>query len=333
MTDNRLSIPILTPLVQQAVHAQAVHLGLDADRLRVEYVLNWGGFGNASFNVGDGAKWVHLKLTPDSNTQHALRRWRKLHTILEERYHAPAMFDWLRVPGTAYQGPIFEFVRGEFLDGCRRPEVLNDLLRVIGLLHADRELAQKIAPNERARTHFDCFRSRYIQALREDLETIRMEPPPFISPARLRWMSEQVDVLEILAQQSGAFKETSNPVIHWDLWWNNILVGPSGRWYILDWDDVGLGDPAMDYSAAIFPLTCSPISRAWQDFAIPAQDEAFSTRMALYRRVQTLDWVIDVLADWIDCREAPDSQSDVRARKQAEHERFLRIYEAEYGSD
>jgi hypothetical protein len=53
--------------------------------------------------------------------------------------------------------------------------------------------------------------------------------------------------------------------------------------------------------------------------------------MALYRRVQMLDWVIDILADWIDCREVPAFQEEVRARKQAEHEQFLRIYEAEYG--
>lgn len=331
MTNHRLPIPILTLLVQQAVQAQAGNLGLDADRLSVEYVLNWGGFGNASFNVGDGARRVHLKLTPDADTQHALRRWRGLRTILEKRYHAPIMLGWLVVPGTAYQGPIFEFIDGEFLDGCRMPGILNDLLRVIASLHADKELAQKIAPSGIGRTYLDCFRSRYIEMLREDLESIRMEPPPFISPSRLRWMSAEVDVLEALAQASGAFGETANAVIHWDLWWNNILVSPSGRWYILDWDDVGFGDPALDYSTAIFPLTCGPNHRAWQDFPIPVQDAAFAVRMALYRRIQVLDWVIDVLADWIDCREAPASQAEVRTRKQAEHEQFLRIYEADYG--
>jgi hypothetical protein len=94
---------------------------------------------------------------------------------------------------------------------------------------------------------------------------------------------------------------------------------------------VDLGDPAMDFSNAVFPLTCGPAACRWQDFPIPIEDEAFSTRMALYRRAQVLDFVIDVLADWIDCREAPDVQAEVRARKQAEHERFLRIYEADYG--
>jgi hypothetical protein len=31
--------------------------------------------------------------------------------------------------------------------------------------------------------------------------------------------------------------------------------------------------------------------------------------MALYRRAQVLDWVIDVLADWIECREVPAAQA------------------------
>lgn len=330
---DRLPIPTLTPLVYQAVLAQADGLGLDADRLAVEYVLNWGGFGNASFNVGDGRWRFHLKLTPDPATQEALRRWQRFHTILEARYHAPALLGWLTIPGTPYQGPIFEFVAGEFLDGSRMPTVLNDLLRMVGLLHADRELAQKMNLKEPVRTYLDCFRSRYIETLREDLAFIRTEPPPFVSPTRLRWMSEQVDVLDKLAQESGAFEGEANAVIHWDLWWNNILVNPSGRWYIVDWDDVGLGDPAMDFATVIFPLTCVPTNRDWRDFPIPAQDEAFTTRMAIYRRMQVLDWVIDVLADWIDCREAPSSQAEVRSRKRAEHEQFLRIYEADYGTE
>jgi hypothetical protein len=241
------------------------------------------------------------------------------------------MLGWLTVPGTPYQGPIFEFIPGEHLDGRRRPGILNDLIRVVGLLHSDRELAEKMESDAPIRSYLDCIRSRYIETLREDLEAIRIEPPPFISSSRVRWMSEEVDLLENLAQESIAFRGTARAVIHWDLWWNNILVNPSGRIFILDWDDVGFGDPAMDYSAAIFPLTCDPINRDWQRFPIPSQDEAFATRMALYRRTQVLDWVIDVLADWIDCRESPPSQAEVRARKQAEHEQYLRIYESEYG--
>ena len=54
MTENRLPIPSLTPLVLLALRDQARTLGLNADRVSVEYVLNWGGFGSASYNVTDG---------------------------------------------------------------------------------------------------------------------------------------------------------------------------------------------------------------------------------------------------------------------------------------
>ena len=331
MIDNRLPIPALTPLVLLALRDQARTLGLHAERVGVEYVLNWGGFGSASYNATDGARRVHLKLTPDRDGQRALRRWQGLCTLLEERYHAPRMLGWLGVPGTAYQGPIFEFIEGEYLDGFRMPGVLEELLRVIGQLHADQELARKLAPDTPPRTYLDCLVSRYADMLREDLEEIRAEPPPFIRASRLRWMDEQVDLLERLAQDSGAFGGTARTVVHWDLWWNNVLVGPSGRWHLLDWDDVGPGDPAMDFANALFPLTCGPDAVRWQDFPIPIGDEGFATRMTVYRRAQVLDFVIDVLADWIECRAAPAVEAEVRARKQAEHERFLRIYEADYG--
>jgi hypothetical protein len=331
MPDNRLPIPLLTPMVLRALRAHAGTLGLVADRVEVEYVLNWGGFGNASYNAGDGVRRLHLKLAPDPDSQDALRRWRGVRAILEARYHAPVMLGWLSVHGTAYQGPIFEFVGGKFLDGFQMPSVLDELLQMVGLLHTDRELARQLAPDAPAQTYLDCLMSRYIGMLREDVDTIRAEPPPFLCPTRLRWMDEQIDMLEQLARDSGAFAGAASVIVHRDLWWNNILVQPSGRWNIVDWDDVGLGDPAMDFSNVIFPLTCGPAARRWQDFSIPMEDEAFATRMALYRRVQMLDWVIDVLADWIDCREVPAVQEEVRARKQAEHEQFLRIYEAEYG--
>jgi hypothetical protein len=183
-----------------------------------------------------------------------------------------------------------------------------------------------------APTYFACLVSRYTGMLREDLEAIRAEPPPFLRPDRLRWMSEQLDVLEQLARDSGAFTGTARAIVHWDLWWNNILVAPSGPWHLVDWDDVSLGGPALDYATVLFPLTCDPAFRRWQEFPIPAQDEAFPARMALYRRAQVLDGAIDVLADWIDCREVPAAQAEVRTRKQAEHVRFVRMYEAEYAA-
>jgi hypothetical protein len=324
---------MLTPLVLEAVRARAAELGLRGDRVRVEHVLNWGGFGSASYNAGDDARRIHLKLSPEAETHAGLRRWQRIRAILARRYHAPAMLSWLEVPGTAYAGPVFEYVNGTHLDGLRPPRVLDEVLRTVGQLHADQELTQLLAPEGPARTYFDCLASRYTGMLREDLELLRAEPPPFIRPDRLRWMSEQIDLLEQLAHASGAFTGIARAIVHWDLWWNNVLVTPSEKWYIVDWDDIGPGDPALDFATLLFPLTVGPDARRWQEFPISSSDEAFPTRMALYRRAQVLDYVIDVLADWIECREVPAAQAEVRTRKQAEHLRFLRMYEAEYARE
>ncbi len=240
------------------------------------------------------------------------------------------MLGWLTVPGTPYEGPVFEFIDGTPLDAPAMPGVLDELLRASAGLHADHELGRALPPTASPRTHLDCLVSRYIDAFGENLNCLRAEPPPFITHARLRWMTEQVDRLEDLARGSGAFTGAVQAVTHWDLWSDNVLVRPSGQWHILDWDDVGPGDPAQDFATVILPLTFGPSARRWQDFPIPAGDEAFAVRMDLYRQALVLDWVIDVLADWIECREAPAVVAEVRARKQAEHERFLRLYEAQY---
>jgi hypothetical protein len=332
MAATRLPIPTLTPLVLRALRDRAADFGLHAERVEVAYVLNWGGFGTASYHAGDGTNRVHLKLTPDAGDQVGLLHWRAVRAILEDRYHAPAMLGWLTVPGTAYEGPVFEFLDGAPPDGVAMPSVLDELLRATGQLHADHELAEALAPSASPRTHFDCLVSRYTDMLREELNIVRADPPSFINLARLRWLTEQADRLEDLARSSGAISGAARAVIHWDLWWDNVLVSPTGRWHILDWDDVSLGDPALDFATVIFPLTCGPAAHRWQDFPIPAGDGALAARMALYRRAQVLDGVIYVLADWIECRQAPAVTAEVRARKRAEHEHFLRLYEDDYGA-
>jgi hypothetical protein len=328
---NRLPIPVLTPLVLRAVQDQAGALGLRRDDVSVQYVLNWGGFGNASYQAGDGRRRVHLKLTADAAEQDALRRWQRCGSLLQGRYHGPTIVGWLEVAGTAYQGLAFEFIDGQHLDGFQMPDVLGELLSVLGRLHADADLAGELAPVGPHRTYLDCLESRYLETLRQDLREVAAEPPPFVGPARLNWLGEQVGLLGQLARDSGAFAGAAREVVHWDVWWDNVLVSPAGDWYLLDWDDVGPGDPAMDFAGAVFPLTCGPAARRWQDLPIPAADEAFAARMALYHRALMLDMVIDVLADWVECRVAPESQAEVRARKRAEHEQFLRLYQAEYG--
>lgn len=334
MSDNRLPIRELQVLVERALRAAADDFALRPDGIVADYVLNWGGFGTPSFSVRDGQRRLHTKLTADPQQKAELRRWQSIHDLLERQYHAPPMVGWLTIDGTAYEGPVFEFIDGVFLDGFRRPAVVAEVLDCVERLHADAGLARRLAPHALVSSHLDCLLAR-AQMLREDLEMIRAERPPFVPPPRLAWMADRLGLLEQAARDSGAFGGPAENAIHWDLWWNNFLVRPDGQWYILDWDNLALGDPALDFSTVLFPLSCGDgcgdVARPWPDSWLRRlKDQAFSVRMGVYRRAQVLEYVIDVLADWVEVREVPELQAEVRARKQREHEEFLAIYIRDY---
>jgi hypothetical protein len=93
--------------------ARAAELGLDAARLQVRYVLNWGGFVNRSFRVMDGRAVLHLKLAADPEIRAGLRRFWELRPLMAERYRAPAPAAWIEVPGTAYAGVLSPWIDGD----------------------------------------------------------------------------------------------------------------------------------------------------------------------------------------------------------------------------
>ena len=43
------------------------------------------------------------------------------------------------------------------------------------------------------------------------------------------------------------------------------------------------------------------------------------------------DWVIDSLADWVDCENVPEHRDRVREQKRRDHEHYLRVYRERYG--
>ena len=75
---------------------------LNAANVRTDYILNWGGFVNQSFKVTDGVNSYHLKLSNDKDNKACLRKWYDLHELLEERYHAPELLNWVDLPSTDY---------------------------------------------------------------------------------------------------------------------------------------------------------------------------------------------------------------------------------------
>jgi hypothetical protein len=316
-----------TELEQRIVgyfRAQAGRYGLRAETLKAERVLNWGGFGAPSFRIGDGQRLLHVKLVSEPAE---LRRWLAVHEWLEREYHAPPVLGWVDLPGTSYAGLAFEHLDGAAWDPATRPGLVHDLRDLLGRLHDDRRLADRIG--DRPRTFRECWELRYREQYEQDLAIVRRDRPACVSEARLTWMEQESREVLALAAGHGAFEGLTRAPCHWDLWPENVLVAGDGTWWVLDWDSLGVGDVAEDYATLVWPLVCEH-DRDWRDLLGGERDASFAARLELHLRAITLDYVIDVLADWAEC-DVPEWREVVRRRKEAEHGRYLDWYRRRWG--
>jgi thiamine kinase-like enzyme len=142
-------------------------------------------------------------------------------------------------------------------------------------------------------------------------------------------MKEEARRVLSLPDGHDAFAEVTRAPCHWDLWPDNVLVGRGGAWWVLDWDGLALGDEAEDYATLVWPFVYRE-GKDWREFLAEGGDGRFAARMDLHLRATTLDYVIDVLADWADC-DVPEWQEAVRRRKEAEHVQYLDWYRSRWG--
>lgn len=310
---------------------RAPELGLHADGLRVEYVLNWGGFVNRSFRVTDGRTVLHLKLANDPEIRDGLGRFWELRPRMAERYRAPGPLAWIAVPGTDYAG-----VLSPWLDGTAPASITGrlarEVVRTVRRLHADSELADRLrGPGEPA-TCAQVFRRGYGERFDADLEGVEAEPPPFVSAATVGWLRREIQAIGAEVAAAPAFAEPAEAPTHGDLWIENLLVAATGEWHLLDWDGLALGDPAVDW-AMLFGPTRTDVRTA-ADRALPpaiASGAALRERLAIYARASLLDWTLDPLSDWMDAGDAPEHAGRVRAEKERIHRAALHAYRQRYG--
>ena len=319
------------PLMLAALSARAPALGLAAGSLSVEYVLNWGGFVNHSFRATDGHATRHVKLATEPEMRAGLQRWRAVHDLLEQRYHAPRMLGWIDVPEAGAAGPVFEWVEGTVPDPLSR-ERLAQILPVVRRLHDDPELAARLAADEKdaPRRCADVYLQTYNDRFLADLAFIAEHRPPFITLERLAWMRVEAERLRdaVEGRCAAAFDAPADRPTHGDLWCNNFLVTAPGEWLLLDWDGLALGDPALDLAMLLGPAPARirPADPGDAGRIPPPMRE----RLALYARASLLDWIIDPLSDWIDAERLPDIRDRVRAEKERVHREAVREYEERY---
>lgn len=297
------------------------HQSTDFD---VTYVLNWGGFVNHSYTVTDGAARYHLKLTNDKGILAGLQTWRSLHRILESRYRTPAMIDWLDLSEIGFSGLMLRHIEGGTADLSSKPDIIPPLIETASRLHQDDEIRRYFAGTSLPKTRFDHFVATYMARFSSDMECIAADPPPFISPERLQWMEEQARRLREAANRIPSFHLPTTEPVHGDLHQGNVLVSDND-WFIVDWDDLSLGDPALEFAILLWPLI-HRAGRRWQDFISADLDSGFGERMEICLRAQLLDEVIDVVADYVQASVIPSDQDRVRRIKRQQHEEALACY-------
>lgn len=302
----------------------ASDFGLEKSSIQVRSVLNWGGFVNSSYHVTDGRTRLHAKLSTTADGQAALRRWYELDALLR-RHHAPPVLDRLDVGGA--KGLVFPWLEGTVPDFGG--QVARSVLGCASKLWADAELAARLR-TERVVTATECYLETYHDRFEADLAGIEAERPAFSSAADLEYMRAEVDDMERRVRDAAAFQEEVESPIHGDLWLNNVLWQSRRSWWLLDWDDVRIGDPAMDLATLTGPTAKDLHPLKGLEVVAGAVSPAVGERLTLLGRAALLDWVIDPLADWIEAGLVPEHQEQVRPEKERVHREALALYRELY---
>ena len=296
--------------------SEGVACGVGDGPYELSYVPNPGGFVNANFTVAStSARW-HCKLVHREAVAGHRRSW-ELRELLADRYAAPRMLVWIELEG-ALCGTVSEHVPGRRADRAADAALWPVVHALACDLHADAELAHVLGTPGGAGTCREYLESTWLGMLEADIAETRPHEsaPPFVDRTFWEWAVEEVDRIRRLAARAAAFDEPADAPVHGDLHDANVLVGPDS-WWIIDWDDLELGDPAKDLADWWYGM----------EGAMPSFPPFLAARLPLWRRTRLLVDVVDPLADWAEARVAPpDVRERMRGASREVHDAALRRY-------
>lgn len=285
-------------VVQRVADGLVTQLG---SSLTAQHRHNHAGNDKLSFLIRDGDRPVRwAKVAADAESDEQLRTWARVAPLLE-RHGAPPVLEVMTVDGRT--ALLFPYLDAPVATRDTARTHHDPIAHLLDGLHADVELATALGPPV---TTADSFRGLWVERFVGDLEIIE----PEIDTKLYRYLADQVRAFEELVDELDTVVHSA---VHGDPWHENVLIAPDRLW-LLDWEDLALGDPAVD--RAILRHDCfGADARHWP--ATPADKVA--------RRALLLDAVVDVAADGVE-----NTDPAIRTRKEAEFLAGLAAYRAEY---
>jgi aminoglycoside phosphotransferase (APT) family kinase protein len=227
-------------------------------------------------------------------------------------------------PEIGFAGMLQQHIDGKAADFCNSPALVEELIEWGNRLHADADLRSHLSTSGSEKTYLDHFVETYIDRFTADLGLVAEGHLPFASSVLIEWMWHETDRLRETAESVQAFHHPATEPVHGDLNEGNVLV-TANDWFVLDWDDLALGDPAVDFAVLLWPIVYE--RGQWSGFSIP-NENGFRQRMEICLRAQLLDEVIDPLADYVAAGAVPSKQDEVQVVKRKRHEEALQRYRA-----
>jgi hypothetical protein len=268
----------------------------------VRHHANHSGAGTLSFAVRVGDRRLWARVAADDDEASSLATWARVGALLAERHGAPPVLDVLDVDGRI--ALLFPHLDAPVADRTGLHHRYDEARALLTGLHEDAELARSLGgPTTAAASH----RAVWLTRFEADLDVIE----GYVAKDVHAYLCGEVDAL---GEVVDALDEPVHAAVHGDPWHENLLLAPDRLW-LLDWEDLAVGDPTVDDAILRYDAVGSD-RQHWPD----------SPRDLAARRALMLDAVIDVAADWVE-------QTDlaVRRSKEAAYLAGLEAYRDVFG--
>ena len=272
---------------------------------QVEHRANHAGADKLSFAVTVGGRRLWAKVAADKDEDWPLTTWSRLAELLAERHAAPPLLDTLAVDGRT--ALLFPFIDAPVATRGTLHERYDEARSILTGLHGDAALADLLGPPTTAAA---CLREVWLERFVADLDIIE----GYVDRDLHAYLADEVEAL------GAQIAELDGPVdspVHGDPWHENFLVTPDRLW-LLDWEDLAVGDPALD-DAILRRDALGTDPHHWPDDPVSV----------VARRALMLDSVVDVAADCVEAGLLASGDPLVRRQKETAYRAGLAFYRAE----